>query len=111
MQLSEDEIGFLVDGERRILGITDLALDFLGLNRMDVLTMNFFNFMDEKDRRGLKEGFKKGLKGISERIAFRLKVNESETRPFEGKLLRMSAKNEKGLLILLRELRNGGLDE
>ena len=61
---------------------------------------NFRNF-----KRGLEEEFRKGLQGISEKVAFRLKVRETETRPFEGKLLRMSAAREKNLLILLREAR------
>ncbi|MBW1774193.1 MAG: PAS domain S-box protein [Deltaproteobacteria bacterium] len=102
-QLSEAEIGFLVDQDGRILGTTEAALEFSGLSRIHMLKKSIFDLVEAGDREGLLEDIHRAWAGISGRRSIGFISASNNIQQCETKIMQVNLKDGKMLLFLLRE--------
>ena len=102
MQLYGEEIGFLIDENGQILGITERALESTGRNRIELLGDNILDLVDEECRQELKNDIREAWIGIFRQTSVRMTGKQMDHQRFETKLMHISLEKEISLLVLMR---------
>ncbi|MBW1800488.1 MAG: FHA domain-containing protein [Deltaproteobacteria bacterium] len=102
-ELFGEEIGFLIDESGTIQGITEKAMEATGMSRMALLGGNITNLVHKEARRGFIEDIKKTRIGLFHQTAIRVIGGLPAPMEFDVKMLPMSTKKERMLLILFRK--------
>lgn len=98
-----EEVGFLLDEDGRILGITEKTMESTGRSRFELLGKNILDLVDEASGKGLKEEIRKAPTGVFRRVFVNMITRESGYQQFMVKLMRMSMEKGGMVLALIRE--------
>ena len=98
-----EEVGFLLDEDGHILGITEKTMESTGRSRFELLGKNILDLVDEASGKGLKEEIRKAPTGIFRRVFVNMITRESGYQQFMVKLMRMSMEKGGMVLALIRE--------
>jgi len=97
-----EEMGFLIDREGRILGVTERAKEDTGRSRTELLGSTIMDLMDEDSGRELRSAMRQAWTGMSCWIPVRIMRESAERRAFETKLACIDLEREKEFLVLMR---------
>jgi len=102
MQLQGEEIGFMLNKNGIIVGVTQKAIEFTGRKRVELMGANIIDLMTEES----KEKFKSLLNSVWEAGFLQTNVdiilNSSESKNFQTKLMHMNMEGERTLLVLMQ---------
>lgn len=98
-----EEVGFLLDEDGHILGITEKTMESTGRSRFELLGKNILDLVDEASVKGLKEDIRKAPTGVFRRVFVNMITRESGHQQFMVKLMRMSMEKGGMVLALIRE--------
>jgi len=98
-----EEVGFLLDENGHILGITEKTMESTGRSRFELLGKNILDLVDEASGKGLKEDIRKAPTGVFRRTFVNMITKESGHQQFMVKLMRMSMEKGGMILALIRE--------
>ena len=98
-----EEVGFLLDEDGHILGITEKTMESTGRSRFELLGKNILDLVDEASGKGLKEDIRKAPTGVFRRVFVNMITRESGHQQFMVKLMRMSMEKGGMVLALIRE--------
>ena len=103
IQLQGEEIGFLLDENGKILGITDRVLQITGRNTIELLGSDIMELMEQNSRQGLNKAIKDACLGIFNQTSFSMIGTQIKHKGFEAKLLPVSVARGKMILVLIRK--------
>lgn len=99
-----EEVGFLLDEDGHILGITEKTMESTGRSRFELLGKNILDLVvDDESGKELKEDIKKAPTGVFRRVFVNMITKESGHQQFMVKLMRMSMEKGGMILALIRE--------
>jgi PAS domain-containing protein len=102
-QLGEAEIVFLVNKGGRILGGTEAALEFFGLNRIQMLRRSILDLAAPGHRRVLQVDLQRAWAGIPGRRSIIFERESKSNQQCDTKIMQVNLESVKMLLLLLRE--------
>ncbi|GEM_PF-3539643 len=101
-QLHGDDIGFLIDENGCILGVTEKGLEMAGKASLTILGSGISDLLDATSRDTLREGISKAWLGMSYRLPLHFLDRESRLKTFDTKFTAINMKEGKTLLLLMR---------
>ena len=102
-QLGEAEIAFLVDKDGRILGATEAAQEFFGLNRIQILRKDIMDLAAPGHRRVLQLDLQRAWSGIPGKRSIVFVRESNHNQQCDTKIMQVNLESVKMLLFLLRE--------
>ncbi|MFC1868871.1 GAF domain-containing protein [Thermodesulfobacteriota bacterium] len=102
MQLQEEEVGFLIDENGQILGITERAIESTGRSRMELIRSNIVALVDVDSREELKNDIRNSWRGLFSKTSVRMIRNQVEGNGFDLKLMHITMEKGRMLLVLMR---------
>jgi CheY-like chemotaxis protein len=100
-ELHGEEIGFVIDENGQILGVTEKALEITGRKRGEMLASNIIDLAEEGSRQELKSALREAWIGVFCQISLRMITNQGR-QGFEVKLMNINMKDGMMLLVLMR---------
>ncbi len=97
----EEDIGFLMDREGQIEGITERVLEHMGKSRDTLLGSNMMDLLDCSCRQEFKRELPQAWKGLTLHLNVRLVGQKDPERIFEAKLTRVTVPDKRLLLAIL----------
>ena len=103
VQLQGEEIGFLLDENGTILGITDRVLEITEKNTIELLGSGILELMEQNSRQELKKAIKNAYMGIFNQTSVSMMGPQVKSKGFEAKLIPVRIENAKMALMLIRK--------
>ncbi len=103
IKLQGEEIGFLLDENGKILGITDRVLEITERNTIDLLGSDIMDLMEQDYRQELKKAIKDARVGIFNQTSVSMIGTRIKHKKFEAKLMPVSIESGKMILALIRK--------
>ena len=100
-QMYEEDIGFLVDQDGKIEGVTERALLIIKKKRDTVAGADLVQLAPENARDDFRRELKEAWKGISHHMRCRITVPEGGEKELEMKFTRISLSGKRLLLVIL----------
>lgn len=100
-QMYEEDIGFLVDQDGRIEGLTDRALVVMKQPRDALAGGNLVRLMRQDTQEDFAKALKQAWKGITHHLTVSMITPEGTQREFEMKLTRLVVSGKRLLLVIL----------
>jgi len=100
-QMYEEEVGFLIDREGCITGVTEQALECLGKSWSQLLGVNLAEFLDGEGAKDFQRELKQVWKGIANWITVELLLNRGP-RPFDMRMVRLTGEEKRYLFAIFR---------
>jgi PAS domain S-box-containing protein len=100
--LFEEEMGFLVDGEGLIKGMTERVLEHAGRPRDELTGTNITDLFHENCRETFMDELRQAWIGVSSRISVEMTAIKEDKKFFEIKITRITLDGKKLLLVVLR---------
>jgi PAS domain S-box-containing protein len=100
--LFEEEMGFLVDGEGLIKGMTERVLEHAGRPRDELTGTNIADLFHENCRETFMDELRQAWIGVSSRISVEMTAIKEDKKFFEIKITRITLDGKKLLLVVLR---------
>jgi hypothetical protein len=98
----QEDIGFLMDKDGRIEGITERALEHTGKSYETLLGTNIMDLLHDSCREGFKRELPQALKGSTLHLNVRLMGQKDPEKIFEATSARMTVSGKRLLLTILR---------
>lgn len=102
MQLHGEEMGFLVDENGYILGITEKVVEGTGRMRIELLGSNLLGLADEDSRQDMKAAIREAWVSGFCQVSVGASAGKLGGQAFEAKLMNINMENGKLLLVLMR---------
>jgi S1-C subfamily serine protease len=102
MQLQGEEIGFLIDKNGEVIGITERAIESTGRNRNELIGSNIVALVDTDSRERLKNDIRNSWRGILCQTSIRMDKNNLGDNEFKVKLMHVAIEKGRMLLALMR---------
>ncbi len=102
-RLYGEEIGFLLDEEAKILGVTEKAVEAFAYTRAELMGKNFVDLVDEGLREGLAQTIRESGIGIFTHISVTVSEKISQPQTYDARLMPISMGQGKMLLALMRK--------
>ena len=102
-RLYGEEIGFLLDEDARILGVTEKAVETFDYTRSELMGKNFVDLVEENLREGLSQTIRESGIGIFTHISVTISENTDEPQTYDTRLMPISMGQGKMLLALMRK--------
>jgi len=103
MHIQGEETGIVIDKDGRILGITEKVLECTGLNTIELLESNILDLIRRESKQNLKKAIKDAWAGIYNQTSFLMIGSDPSGKEFKAKLMKISLKNERQIMILMRK--------
>ncbi len=100
-QMYEEDIGFLIDQDGRIEGVTDRALVIMKESRGALAGSNLTRLMRQDTQEDFARILKQAWKGITHHLTVSMIMSEGAEREFDMKFTRLTVSGEKLLLVIL----------
>ena len=100
-QMFEEDIGFLVDQDGKIEGVTERALRMIQKKRDAVAGTGLVQLMPASDRDDFRRELKEAWKGISHHMRCRITVPEGGEKELDLKFTRITLSGKRMLLVIL----------
>ena len=100
-QMFEEDIGFLVDQDGKIEGVTERALRMIQKKRDAVAGTGLVQLMPASDRDDFRRELKEAWKGISHHMRCRITVPEGGEKELDLKFTRITLSGKRLLLVIL----------
>ena len=100
--LFEEEMGFLVDDEGLIKGVTERVLEHVGRPRDELMGAKITDLFHENCRKTFMDELRQAWIGVSSRISVEMTATKEDKKFFEIKITRITLDDEKLLLVVLR---------
>lgn len=107
IKLFGEEIGMIIDEEGMITGFTEQVMEIIGKSRTFLLGYNIIDLIHEDMRESFKEGIRKAHAGLFYRTTAMLKDFEGENPVFDVRVMNLTIKRKKHLLVLMRPAEEG----
>ena len=101
-RLYGEEIGFLLDEEAKILGVTEKAVETFEYTRSELMGKNFVDLVDENLREGLSQTIRESGIGIFTHTSVTISENTDPPQIYDTRLMPISMEQGKMLLALMR---------
>lgn len=98
----KEEIGFIVDREGKIDGITERALECIGKSRIELIGHNMMDFIDEACHEEFKNELRQAWMGITRNFQIVMMQPYESEKIFEVTLTRLTSESRRSLLVVLR---------
>jgi PAS domain-containing protein len=102
-RLYGEEIGFLLDEEAKILGVTEKAVETFSYTRSELMGRNFADLVDKELREGVSQTLKESGIGIFTHISVTISENADQPLTYDTRLMPISMEQGKMLLALMRK--------
>jgi CheY-like chemotaxis protein len=102
MELQREEIGFLINENGQILGVTERALEVTGRKRIELLGSEIVDLTDRSSRQELQKALREAWIGVFRQISVGITKNELVHHKFETKLMNVNMDNGRMLLMLMQ---------
>ena len=102
-RLYGEEIGFLLDEDAKILGVTEKAVETFDYTRSELMGKNFVDFVDENLREGLSQTIRESGIGIFTHISVTISENIDQPQTYDTRLMPISMGQGKMLLALMHK--------
>jgi len=103
IQLQGEEIGFLLDENGKILGITDRVLQITERNTIELLGSDIIELMEQDSGQDLKKAIKDACLGVFNQTSVSMMETQIKLKRFEAKLIPVSVERGKMILVLIRK--------
>jgi len=103
IQLQGEEIGFLLDENGKILGISDRVLQITEHNTIELLGSDIIELMEQDSRQDMKKAITDASLGIFNQTSISMIETQIKPKRFEAKLLPVSVERGKMILVLIRK--------
>jgi acyl-homoserine lactone acylase PvdQ len=100
-QMYEEDIGFLIDQDGRIEGVTDRALVVMKESRDALVGGNLIRLMRQNTQEDFSRVLKQAWKGITHHLTASMIMSEGAEREFDMKLTRVVVSGKRLLLVIL----------
>ncbi len=101
-QMYEEDIGFLIDQDGRIEGVTDRALVVMKESRDGLVGGNITRLMRQNAQEDFSNVLKQAWKGITHHlVAVSMIISEGAEREFDMKFTRLMVSGKRLLLVIL----------
>jgi len=100
-QMYEEDIGFLIDQDGRIEGVTDRALMVLKESRDALVGSNLTRLMRQDTQEDFVRVLRQAWKGITHHLTVSMIMSEGAEREFDMKFTRLVVSGKKLLLVIL----------
>ncbi|MDO9559487.1 MAG: hypothetical protein Q7I89_07345 [Syntrophales bacterium] len=97
----EEDIGFLIDQDCRIEGVTDRALVVMKESRDGLVGGNITRLMRQNAQEDFSNVLKQAWKGITHHLAVSMIISEGAEREFDMKFTRLMVSGKRLLLVIL----------
>ena len=101
-QLQGDETGFLIDENGQILGITERALAFTGMNTSQLLGSNLLDLVNKDYRQAVRKLIQEAPTGIFNQLSVVFARKQTGAQEFKAKLVSLSMRSGRTVIVLLR---------
>jgi PAS domain-containing protein len=98
----KEEIGFIVDREGKIDGITERALECTGKSRVELIGHNIMDFFDETCHEEFKSELRQAWMGMTRNFQVVMMQPYESEKIFEVTLTRLTSESRRSLLVVLR---------
>jgi PAS domain S-box-containing protein len=98
----EEDIGFLMDKEGKIEGVTERALNQTGKSRESLMGNNIMDLLQENYREDFKQKLTQAWNGLTLHLNVQLTGQQNPEKIFEAKVTRMTVSDQRLLLAILR---------
>jgi PAS domain-containing protein len=102
-RLYGEEIGFLLDEEARILGVTEKAVEAFGTTRAELMAKKFVDLVDVGHRESLSQTIRESGIGIFTHIPVTICKDTGQTQAYDTRLMPINMEQGKMLLALMRK--------
>ncbi|MCG6534427.1 MAG: PAS domain S-box protein [Syntrophales bacterium LBB04] len=103
--LSEEDIGFLVNRDGFIIGMTEKFLECTGRSRGSLIGTNILDLLHKDCRDTFLAGLNQSWIGITHQINVEIISAKGDYISFETKMTRLTAENQKLLWVILRRVK------
>ena len=100
-QMYEEDIGFLIDHDGRIEGVTDRALVVMKESRDALIGGNLTRLMQQDAQEDFARVLKQAWKGITHHLTVSMIISEGAERKFDMQFTRLVVSGKKLLLVIL----------
>jgi PAS domain-containing protein len=100
-QMYEEDIGFLIDQDGRIEGVTDRALVVMKESRDALIGGNLTRLMRQNTQEDFSRVLKQAWKGITHHLTVCMIISEGAEREFDMKFTRLMVSGKRLLLVIL----------
>jgi PAS domain-containing protein len=100
-QMYEEDIGFLIDQDGRIEGVTDRALVVMKESRDALIGGNLTRLMQQDAQEDFARVLKQAWKGITHHLTVSMIISEGAERKFDMQFTRLVVSGKKLLLVIL----------
>ena len=100
-QMYEEDIGFLIDQDGRIEGVTDRALVVMKESRDALIGGNLTHLMRQDAQEDFARVLKQAWKGITHHLTVSMIISEGAERKFDMQFTRLVVSGKKLLLVIL----------
>ena len=100
-QMYEEDIGFLIDQDGRIEGVTDRALVVMKESRDALVGGNLTRLMRQNTQDDFSSVLKQAWKGITHHLTVIMIISEGDEREFDMKFTRLTVSGKRLLLVIL----------
>ena len=98
----KEDIGFVVDREGKIDGITERTLECTGKSRSELIGHNVMDLFDETSREDFKGELRQAWMGVTRNFMVVLAQPHESEKAFEATLTRLTSEFRRLLLVILR---------
>jgi hypothetical protein len=98
----EEDIGFLINREGQIEGITERALTYTSKSRDALMNSNIMQLLHESSRGDFERELPQAWRGITLHLKVRLLAARDPEKVFETKLTRITVSDKRLILVILR---------
>jgi PAS domain S-box-containing protein len=102
MHIHGEETGVLIDKDGQILGITDRVLECTGLNTIELLGSNILDLIRQDSKKRVRKAIRDAWAGIFNQTSFLMIGADPDGREFKAKFMKVSLRNERQIIILMR---------
>ena len=100
-KMYEEDIGFLIDEDGRIEGVTDRALVVIRESRDALLGDNLTRLMRQDSQEDFPRVLKQAWKGLTHHLTVSMVLPQGDQREFDMKLTRLVVSGKRLLLVIL----------
>jgi PAS domain-containing protein len=100
-QMYEEDIGFLIDQDGRIEGVTDRALVVMKASRDALVGVNLTRLMRQNAQEDFLKVLKQAWKGLTHHLTVSIVMSEGAEREFDMKFTRFMVSGKRLLLVIL----------
>lgn len=97
-----DEVGFLIEENGNILGITERVLLCTGCNTIELLGSNILDLVGKDCRKELKQAINNTQDGVTSQTPVRLSGKQLGSQGFKAKLMNVKMNGARQIIVLMR---------